>query len=297
MLIDFVISFVDSNDKCWQELYNIYQDSAQEEYKSQRFRDTHFLKYVFRSIGKYAQWVNNVFLIVQSMSQVPEWVNRDTVKIVLHEDFIPKEYLPVFNCNTIETHLHLIPELSDYFVYFNDDMILNQPCYKTDFFNNGKCNVYPLKNLITTQYKGTWYNCLLNDKTEIDKILNIEGNENYIYKFAHTITPLYKPLCAECYNILEDEIKKRTTRFRELSNFNQHLFAYYIYATGNSNKIQVPVAYVNMDKYNPLLTTLNIKTICINDLVTKDIECINTNRNLYLSDLDNKFNTLSKYEI
>lgn len=296
MLIDFVIPFVNSNDKYWKELYNIYQDETHEEYKSQRFRDTHFLKYVFRSIGKYAQWVNKVFLIVQSMSQVPDWVNTENVNIVLHKEFIPKEYLPVFNCNTIETHLHLIPGLSDYFIYFNDDTILNQPCYKLDFFNNGKCNVYPLKNKITKQYKATWYNCLINDKTEIDKILNIEGNENYIYKFAHTVTPLYKPLCEECYNKLENEIKNRTTRFRELSNFNQHLFAYYIYATGNSNKISVPVIYVNMHTYFPQLTKMNTKTICINDIVLKDLDMMLENKKKYVNDLEKKFSNKCKYE-
>lgn len=296
MNVDVIISYVNPNDIIWQKEYLKYKNESNEEYKENRFRDTSFLKYVLRSIAKYMQWVNNVYLVVQSESQVPDWVNRDTVKIVLHEDFISKEYLPVFNCNTIETHLHLIPELSDYFIYFNDDTLLNQPCYKLDFFNNGKCNVYPLKKLVTQQCNATWYNCLLNDKTEIDKILNIEENENYIYKFAHTITPLYKPLCEECYNKLEDKIKNRTTRFRELNNFNQHLFAYYIYATGNSNKISIPVIYVNMHKYFPQLTEMNTKTICINDIVLKDLDIILENKKRYTSDLEKKFSNKCKYE-
>ncbi len=32
-----------------------------------------------------------------------------------------EEYLPVFNSQTIETVLHRVPNLAEYFVYFNDD--------------------------------------------------------------------------------------------------------------------------------------------------------------------------------
>lgn len=296
MNIDIIIPYVNPNDREWQQKYYQYINDSNEQYKENRFRDTSFLKYVLRSIGKYMQWVNNVFLIVQSESQIPEWINTETVKTVLHKDFIPKEYLPVFNCNTIEMFMHKIPGLSDYFIYFNDDTIINQPCYKHDFFFGNKCNVYPIKTKFNTPVLGSWYNCLLNDKTEVDNVLNIQNNDDFIYKFSHTATPLFKPLCDECYNKLEGEIKKRITRFRELNNFNQHLFAYYIYVTGNSNKISVPVGYVNINKYISNITELNIKTICLNDIVTKDINIINVNRKLYLNDLENKFSTISKYE-
>lgn len=60
------------------------------------------------------------------------------MRIVKHEDFIPKEFLPVFNSTAIEVHLHRIPGLSDNFVYFNDDMYLMKHCKPTDFFRKGK---------------------------------------------------------------------------------------------------------------------------------------------------------------
>ena len=126
--IDAVILFVDMNDSEWREKYNKYVEEHEIPNKhinnETRFRDYGSLLGVLRSIDLHMSWINNVFLVVQSESQVPEWVNRETVKVVLHEEFIPKEFLPTFNCNTIETHLHLIPNLSEKFIYFNDDMLL-----------------------------------------------------------------------------------------------------------------------------------------------------------------------------
>ena len=55
-----------------------------------------------------------------------------------HTDFFAdKAHLPVFNSNAIEANLHLIPELADRFVYFNDDMLVLKPAPLERFFRNG----------------------------------------------------------------------------------------------------------------------------------------------------------------
>jgi hypothetical protein len=55
---------------------------------------------------------------------------------VKHEDYIPKEYLPTFNANTIELNFHRIKELSEHFVYFNDDTFITNYMNESDFFEN-----------------------------------------------------------------------------------------------------------------------------------------------------------------
>lgn len=47
--------------------------------------------------------------------------------MIKHEDFIPSKYLPTFNINTIEMNFFRIPELSENFIYFNDDTLPLQP--------------------------------------------------------------------------------------------------------------------------------------------------------------------------
>lgn len=139
MKIDFVIPWVDGNDPKWQEKFNTFNKKLDStlDARSRRFRDMGLLKYWFRCVEKFAPWVNKVYFVTDN--QVPEWLDTDNPKLVLinHEDYIPKEYLPTFSANTIELNLHRIPELSEHFVYFNDDMFVINKVSEGDFFKNG----------------------------------------------------------------------------------------------------------------------------------------------------------------
>lgn len=104
----------------------------------ERYRDWEILKYLFRSIENFAPWVNNVYFV--TCGHLPAWLNTECPKlqIVSHKDFIPEKYLPTFNSHSIEWNFHRIKNLSEHFVYFNDDMFLLHPIKPTDFFENGK---------------------------------------------------------------------------------------------------------------------------------------------------------------
>ena len=109
--IDAVIMFVDMNDTEWRNRYNEYIQTHEIPIPEinnveVRSRDYGTLKCLLRSIDKNLPWINNVYLVVQSNSQVPNWINTKNVNVVLHEDFIPKEYLPLYNTFSIQTHLH-----------------------------------------------------------------------------------------------------------------------------------------------------------------------------------------------
>ena len=134
--VDFIITWVDGTDKDWlkereKHKANIYMDDS-----IVRYRDWGTLKYLLRSIEKFAPWVRNIFLVTNG--QVPEWLslNNPKLKLIKHSDFIPEEYLPTFNPQTIEWHLHKIEGLSENFVYFNDDVILTDYVQPMDFFEN-----------------------------------------------------------------------------------------------------------------------------------------------------------------
>ena len=78
--IDIVIPYVDSTDPEWQTRYcqaagnNNAQDNC-------RFRNWKNLQYLFRGIEKNMPWIHRVFLVVQSESQVPGWLNRQDDKL------------------------------------------------------------------------------------------------------------------------------------------------------------------------------------------------------------------------
>lgn len=167
--IDFVITWVDGSDEKWlaekraiaegqdfiekpsstkkqtfaenQPLFEKQPFIEKPRFDSSdlRFRnDFDFLKYWFRGVEKFAPWVNRIFFI--TAGHLPDWLNlqHPKLKIIRHSDFIPQEFLPTFNSHTIENNLYRITELSENFVYFNDDFYLLRRTRPEDFFKEGQ---------------------------------------------------------------------------------------------------------------------------------------------------------------
>lgn len=142
--IDIVILWVDGNDMDWRREKAKYSVRYEKQDAGEsRYRNWENLQYLFRGIEKYAPWVRKIHFV--TWGHVPIWLNikHNKINIVRHEDFIPKEYLPTFNCNPILLNLHRIEGLSERFILFNDDFFLGRAVKETDFFKNGlPCDQY-----------------------------------------------------------------------------------------------------------------------------------------------------------
>jgi len=135
-----VITWVDMDDPIWKDEFSRYSgkiDNSVNGLSEARFRDYGFLKYWFRGVSAFAPWVRKVHFITSG--QKPDWLNTKNpkIKMVSHREFIPEKYLPVFNSNLIEIYMHKIPNLSEQFVYFNDDFFITNNLTPTRFFENG----------------------------------------------------------------------------------------------------------------------------------------------------------------
>lgn len=139
MDIDVVITWVDHRDEKWQQEKKKYETNVKSSESNHfaRFRSWDNLKYLLRSLETYMPWVRTIFLV--TCGQVPEWIveNHPKLKLVFHEEFIPKEYLPTFSSHVIELNLFRISSLSERFIYFNDDIFVLKPLKPSDFFRNG----------------------------------------------------------------------------------------------------------------------------------------------------------------
>ena len=144
--IDFVVTWVDGGDGEWLAQKRKYLDAASSSSSSLaggeanadcRYRDCGLLKYWFRSVDKFAPWADRVFFV--TCGQKPDWLDETNPKLRLvnHADYIPPEYLPTFHSDTIELNLHRIPDLSERFVLFNDDMFLLRSASPDQFFRGG----------------------------------------------------------------------------------------------------------------------------------------------------------------
>ena len=133
MRVDLIIPFVDSADELWAcEYYKEFGESPMSKFRG----NEEIFKCNLRSIAKYLPWINQVYVLVMSESQIPKWLNTSTVKIIYHKDFIPEKYLPTFNECTIELFQHKIPGLSEHYLVGNDDYLVTAPLSREDFFTD-----------------------------------------------------------------------------------------------------------------------------------------------------------------
>ena len=91
-----------------------------------RFRQRNELMYSLRSVEKFAPFVRKIHVVVAD-GQVPAFLNisHPKIELVQHSQiFKDPSNLPTFNSLAIEANLLNIPGLSDYFLYFNDDIFL-----------------------------------------------------------------------------------------------------------------------------------------------------------------------------
>lgn len=142
--IDFVLPWVDGSDPywlAWKRNFEVDDGELSPDVNSNgdcRYRDMGLLRYWFRGVERFAPWVNRVFFV--TCGQKPDWLDESHPKLRLvdHHDYIPNDYLPTFQAFTIELNLHRLPDLSETFVLFNDDMFLLRPCAPREFFRGGR---------------------------------------------------------------------------------------------------------------------------------------------------------------
>ena len=171
--IDFVVTWVDGSDEKWLKEKNKYKADKNQDASNTRYRDYEIIKYFFRSVEKYAPWVNKIYFI--TWGHVPKWLNSKNPKLVIvkHKDFIPKKYLPTFNSCAIELNMHRIKDLSETFVYFNDDIVLNNYTKEKDFFENGYPKDSAVLNAIIPYGKSNFEHRLVNNSNLINRNFNM----------------------------------------------------------------------------------------------------------------------------
>ena len=101
-----------------------------------RASDNGELFYSIKSVDRFAPWIRHIHVLVNDDAVVPDWLARHAkVRVVRLSAFIPRKVLPLNNSAAIEMWLHRVPNLSERFVYSNDDMFLGRPVKPRDFFD------------------------------------------------------------------------------------------------------------------------------------------------------------------
>jgi len=217
--MDIVITYVNGADPQWQRSYSEFTNKP---LIVKRYRDWGTLRYLLRAIERNLPFVRNVFLVVSSQSQVPQWASS-RLRVVTHDQIIPQEFLPTFNSTCIEMFLHRIPDLDEEYIYFNDDIFPVLPCTCEDFFKNGKAVLKFHKCFLRG---GQFRRQTLNSDRLARKALGVKSCLSYL-RPKHTATTMLRSVCEEAYRLSEAEILSRISRIREDYNVNQYYFLDY----------------------------------------------------------------------
>ena len=303
-IIDFVVTWLDSSDPQWQEQYAHYKTGAKGDKSKARYREMNIFNYWFRAVEKFAPWVNKVYLVTNG--KFPDWINIDNPKLVLvkHEDYMPKEILPTFSSCSIELHMHRIKGLSEHFVYFNDDMMLNGPVTPEYYFKDGlpcdynketclnvpiytktdKFSIYMsmLADIgIVNAHFNRWETVLQSPIRWFGPHLGLKGlvmsavlmKQRLFVGFSnfHTEQAYLKSTFEEVWEKEPDFLASSCTRFREDVIANPYLFRYWQLARNNFYPKKRRFATFHFfdrgvsEGIHKTLLNPNIASICVND--------------------------------
>ncbi|MCM1177558.1 MAG: stealth family protein [Clostridium sp.] len=291
--MDIVITYVDGNDPVWKRDYEKYTNVP---VMDKRFRDWGTLKYLLRGIEVNMPFIRNVYLVVSHESQVPEWADRNNLKVVLHKEIIPEECLPTFNCNPIETHLQNIDGLSEEFLYFNDDIFPVGKCQPTDFFRNGK----PVIGFSWHLFTFGMYKKICRNSDRIARKASGKGCSPFFLRPQHICTPMLKSECNEIYGKMSREIISSLSTIRESRNCNQYLYLDYMFYKGLIIDSKIPkkhfsVATAGADKICAFIQNPSKALCCINDVHLSE-EKFTKMRDRILEAFEERFPEKSRFE-
>lgn len=302
--VDFIIPWVDGKDPVWlSELFAICPERKCN-FDAERYRDWDLLKYWFRGIEKNAGWVRKIHFI--TYGHVPDWldITNTRINIVRHEDFIQKDYLPLFSASPIEINVGKINGLADNFVYFNDDMFLIDYVKKSDFFKNGlPCDI----GVFNTLSPGGISHMMLNDleiikdyfkketviRSNFLKWINLKYGSK-LYRtlallpwpgftgfYEHHLPQAYlKSTFDDVWALEENKLNKTLEqKFRSDAQLNIYLFRYWQLCSGkfspfNYNKIGRYYSLKNDDISNvcEVIRRKKYKVITLNDNAELDFD-------------------------
>ncbi len=313
--IDIVYLWCDSSDEVWRTKKNkelqkygkfLDNDSTGE----CRFINNDELKYSLRSLEKFAPWINNIFIVTDN--QVPKWldVSNPKIKIITHNDILPQDVLPTFNATAIETALHKIPGLSEYFLFANDDMFFAASVQKSFFFNEQDGTPifrFLKRRIINKKYKHL-YGYMVSSAY---RLVERKFGKSFPYFPHHNIDAYRKSDIEKCYNEFKDGFEKTARqKFRENDCIQRSVFGYYAIANKlgtckivnnfweiicakiqkrglDSLLIELKASKLKLiDKYNPCL-------FCLNDSLKT-----NDNDRIAMKEfLKEKYSQVSEFEI
>ncbi|MGK5448638.1 stealth family protein [Streptomyces radiopugnans] len=285
--IDVVYTWVDGSDPELRAKRESYRTGAPRiharETGASRYTSHDELKYSLRSLQMYAPFVRNVFIVTDG--QTPAWLNRNApgIKVIDHKEiFTDPSALPVFNSHAIGTQLHHIPELSDRYLYFNDDVFLGRPVTADHFFHGNGIAKLPFSSFQLGLGAPHPDEPAPNSAGKNVRKLLLDAHSRFtVNKFMHTPHPQIREVMEELEErFAEDVTRTSRSRFRSVTDIamGASLHHHYAYLTGRAVPGKYKLRYVDValpdavDRLASLARHRDHDFFCLNDVNTPEAE-------------------------
>ncbi|MDO5050588.1 Capsular polysaccharide phosphotransferase SacB [Moraxella lacunata] len=225
--VDVVFTWVDNTDPAWQARYHQHKALVDESIVGQfatdiaRFDNHNELYYAVKAVKRHLAWVRHIYIVTDN--QTPAWIDEfEQVTVIDHRQIIDEKYLPTFNSHVIEAFLHKIPNLSENFIYFNDDVFVAKDLPKEHFFSaNGLASIFiSSKVLSEMQARGVRTPTLLATNKSLN-LLAKQYPHTITNALVHTYYPLKKSVYEYAWQLYGEQIKAfLPNRFRSNNDLN-----------------------------------------------------------------------------
>ena len=204
--VDLVYTWVNMKDPLWIKKWNIYNKESP---ANDRYEDCGELEFSISTVIEFLPWIRNIFIITDG--QVPDWYNKEDfpyITIVDHEQLFDEHAAyPTFNSHTIEAYLHKIPNLSECFLYANDDCFVGKQLSKWRYFTDN-LPVVDFRPLADRKKPAGWTN------NHPNRVAIINAQKCMLRKFkvdincrmTHNITMLRKSSCELTWKLFRKEL-------------------------------------------------------------------------------------------
>ena len=210
--IDAVITWVDGSEPNYK--LKLEENLKNKKIIISQYTQANEIDFCVASIIKFAPFVRKIFIVTDKQkpkfSGIRHMVSLEKIEIIDHEEIFRDnlDCMPSFNIRSIDALLYKIKDLSDKFIYFNDDMFLIKETTKEDWFKDNKAiltgswaKTYNKQLIKTISHK---IKNLLNIRPSFNaaqsKAANIVGFHNKYFKSFHCGRPQIKSVIKDFYD-------------------------------------------------------------------------------------------------
>lgn len=277
--IDIVFSWVDGAELEWQRARARRMESyviGEGDGSDARFRQLDELKYALRSVNLFAPWIRNIYIVTDSPT--PAWLDEHPrVAVVRSEQFFSNlDDLPTHNSHAVESQLHNIPGISEYFLYSNDDMFFGRPVHPEMFFSPGGVSKFiEARTRIGLGASHVARSGFENAARVNRRLLQQKFGKVITRHLEHAATPLRTSVLQELEREFpEDFARTSASAFRQATDVSvtNSLYHYYALMTGRAViQTEAKVRYVDttahsgLKKMKSLLRKRSHDFFCLND--------------------------------